>query len=87
MASSDYSLSDIQKALNEKKQKQAQQQKMIAEHYAREMPVKHISEEDKKFQIVEQRLTAISNRVENLMGLSGRVSLIESQANLSLIHI
>ena len=79
--SNDYSLSDIQRALNEKKAKQSKARQNLVESMAQQMPVKHVSEEDKRHQVVEQRLTALANRVENLMGMSGRLSLIEETAN------
>ena len=79
--SNDYSLSDIQRALNEKKAKQSAQRQNLVESMAQQMPVKHVSEEDKRYQVTEQRLTALANRVENLMGMSGRLSLVEDQAN------
>jgi hypothetical protein len=79
--SNDYSLSDIQRALNEKKAKQSQQRQQLVESMAQQMPVKHVSEQDKKNQVVEQRLTALANRVDSLMGLSGRISMVEETAN------
>ena len=79
--SNDYSLSDIQKALNEKKAKQSEQRQNLVESMAEQMPVKHLSESDKKHQVTEQRLTALANRVENLMGMSSRISMVEQTAN------
>ena len=79
--SNDYSLSDIQKALNEKKAKQSKARQNLVESMAQQMPVKHVSEEDKRFQVTEQRLTALANRVENLMGMSSRISMVEETAN------
>ena len=49
--SNDYSLSDIQRALNEKKAKQSEQRQNLVESMAQQMPVKHVSEEDKRFQV------------------------------------